>query len=332
MREKLFAICAGVAVLIVLLAVFIPSCDGLAIGTIEVKATLCGIPLEDVSVTYTLIQVSSGVSGSDITGTAAPYSFSVGVGNWTCVYVSGGPAGVGVPCGTYGAYLDDIAPSETQSVAAGGTITFTLNFELKQDAGIGFDNWTHDGIPIVGSEYEAVPCQIIDVHFQQWVNGCEGYNVTVNETSWLKITQVGGPCPVQIFVADDWCAVNKTPEPRQKVSQVSSINNATVQNGASINLSLNMTTLLDVETVWQLVKCPNYTKTINWFGISKAPFVPGVHPCVLFELVLPPGPVQQYTFILQTSAEVALVDDVDVDPANNYTGWSVPPLFLTVTG
>jgi len=316
MRKRAFAIYAVLVVLIVLLAVLGLSCPT---GFIEVNATLCGVPWQG-AVNYTL----TPTGGSPVNGSGVPTTHSsMAPGTWTCAYVSGGPAG---------AFLNSIKPSASQSLVAGGTITFNLDFEKDQDAAIEFLTWTRDGQPVHSSEVSANVCQIIDAHFQQWVDGCLGHNVTLNETSWLKITQIAGPpWGAMITVVDDWCAVNKTPEPPDKLSQVASINNATVHQGYSFNLSLNMTTLLDVETTWELVKCVNYTKAINWLGISKAPFVPGVHPCVLFELVLPPGPMQQYTFILQTSASVALADDVDANGNNNNTGWS-PVLILTVTG
>ncbi|MGA8850015.1 MAG: hypothetical protein WB564_09435 [Dehalococcoidia bacterium] len=282
--------------------------------TIVVKATLCGVDWTG-NVNYTL----TPGSGSVITGTNVSASFSVDCGNWTCAYVSGGPAG---------ANLESITPSTTQSVSGGNTITFTLNFELNEDAGIQFLTWTINGEPVQPGEHSGYVCQIIDAHYQQWVDGCLARVVTINETSWLSITQIA---PVQgpnamVYVVNDWCAVNKTPTPLQKLSQVPSINDQTAQPGHNITLAINVTTRLDVETVWQLVKCTNYTKSINWFGISKAPFEPGMgHPCVLFELVLPgPG---QYVFTLQTSALVALMGDVN--PQNNSTGWS-PALTIVV--
>jgi hypothetical protein len=280
--------------------------------TIDVKATLCDIPWQG-AVSYTL----TPVSGSVITGTSVEKSFTVDCGSWTCAYVSGGPSG---------AYLESITPSATQSVSGGGTITFTLNFELNQDAGIQFLTWTINGEPVQPSEYEVVPCQIIDVHYIQWVDGCPGRVVTVGEMSRLKITQLAGPAPVMIYVINDLCAVNKTPTPVQKLTQVASFNGTTVTPGDSFILAPQTPVDLDVDTGWQLVKCLNYTKSINWFGISKAPFEPGMeHPCVLFELVVPgPG---QYTFTLQSSAEVVMAGDVNSQ--NNSTGWS-PPLILIV--
>jgi hypothetical protein len=322
-RKRFVAIYSVLVVAIVLLAVFVPSCDGG--GTIWVKATLCDVPWTG-NVSYTL----TGPGGSSISGTYVTTIYgSVNPGTWTCAYVSGGPAGAGVACGTYGAYLDSITPSAAQTVSGNNTITFTLNFELAQDAGIVFDTWTVDDDP-VRVEHVVTVCQIIDAHFKQWVNGCEGYNVTLNETSWLKITQTGGPGGVMINVVNDDCGLNKTSPPESKMpppvklSQVATFNGTPVMPGMNIPLALNVSVDLDVETAWQLVKCLNYTKTINWFGISlKA----GEHPCVLFELVVPgPG---QYMFILQTSASVALVNNVDANLNNNSTGWS-PQLTLMV--
>jgi hypothetical protein len=328
MRKRLVAIYSVLVIAIVLLAALVPGCAGQP--TIEVVAKLCGVDWVG-AVNYTL----TPTGGSPISGTAVPTTHSnMTPGTWTCAYANDGS-------GPAGAFLDSITPSATQIVFAGDTITFTLNFERNQDAGILFRTWTINGTPIEeypGAYYhegfwnaEVVPCQIIDAHFLQWVDGCPQYNVTLNETSWLSITQTFGPPGVQIYVANNWCAVDKAPELRQKVSQNASINNLTVLKGSSFNLTPQVPTQLDVKTVWQLVKCLNYTKAINWFGISKfGQELWTYHPCVLFELVLPQGPVQQYNFTLQTSAEVALVNDVDVTPANNST--MSPLLFLTVTG
>jgi hypothetical protein len=241
-------------------------------------------------------------------------------GTWACAYVAGGPAG---------AFLNSIKPSGSQSLVADGTITFTLDFELNQDAAIQWLYWTVNGEPQPQqpSEIIAMPCMIIDAHFRQWVNGCDGYNVTMNEASWLMIQQLAGPAPAMIVVVDDPCAVNKTPDPRYKVSQTASVDNVTRPKGYNITLNFpGPPTLLDVHTQWKLVKVVNYTKSINWFGISLVMIEPGAHPCVLFELVLPvPGP---YTFLLQTVADVALVDDTDVDPGNDQD--TSPPIILNV--
>ena len=114
-RKRLIAIYSVLVVAIVLIAVLVPSCGPTQYtGTIEVKATLNGSPWTG-AVTYTL----TPVSGSPITGTAVENSFTVDPGTWTCRYVSGGPPE---------AYFIIITPSTTQSVSAGETITFTLDF------------------------------------------------------------------------------------------------------------------------------------------------------------------------------------------------------------
>jgi len=313
MRKGFLAICL---VLVVLLAALAPSC-GPTTGTIVVKATICGAPWQG-ALNYTL----TPTGGSATNGTAVPYTHSSMLpGTWTCAYVSGGPGGA--------YFLNN--PSASQTLVAGGTITFTFDFELKQDAAIQFLTWTVNGVPWQ-SPAEVGPCNVTDVHFLQWVKGCTGYNVTLNETDWLQIiASPANPFPVTIYVVNADCALNKTPTPQGvpaiKKSQVPSINNATVQVGANITLVPGMPAMLDAHTVWQLVKGTNYTKNINWLGISKMPFDPMhvPHPCVLFELVAPPG---AYQFQLIASAHVDLVGATDVNMTNNDA--MGPPLILTV--
>jgi hypothetical protein len=324
LKKKLVPLYSVLVIAIVLLAVLVPSC-GLTTGIIVVQATLCGVPWQG-AVNYTLL-LSGG--GSPVSGTSVPITHSSMLpGTWTCAYIDGGPPG---------AFLNSIQPSATQNLAAGDSITFILDFELNQDAGIQWLAWTRNGEPVgqPGQEYYEtdcfVPCETTDAQFVQWVDGCEGYNVTLNETSWLTIQEVQGPLlPTTIVVVDDWCAVNKTPDPREKVSQWPSVNGTPTGKGFNFTIYPGgAPTTLDVHTVWQLVKCVNYTKNISWLGISSAWMFEenGPHPCVLFELVLPtPG---DYLFQLQTSADVALVDDADVNPSNNHTVSA--PLFLSVT-
>jgi hypothetical protein len=321
MRRKVFSIWSVLLILVVSIVVLVPGCEGEGeecIGEIEVKATLCDAPWEG-DVDYTLTGPGAAAP-TVITGTNVTTLFDeVECGNWTCEYVSGGPPG---------AYLVDITPGPTQEVTSGSTITFTLNFELEQDAWIDFLTWTVDKEPWPFAEVEVFPCQIIDVHFQQGVAGCEGRIVAVNETSWLQITQTGGPAPATVFVVNDLCAVNKTAEPPveppEKLDQVPSLYGDPVPPGMPIELPPQVPVDLDVETAWKLVKEIDYIKSINWLGISL--FDPIPHPCVLFELVLPiPG---VYTFTLVASAEVELVDDDDVNTQNDNT--TSPPLFLIV--
>ena len=316
MRKGFLAICV---VLVVLLAAFLPSC-GPSTGTIDVKATICGIPWPG-ALNYTL----TPTGGSATNGTAVPFTHSSMLpATWTCAYVSGGPGGA--------YFLNN--PSSSQTLAAGGTITFTFDFELKQDAAIEFLWWSVNGHELQGSSTpELGPCNVTDVHFLQWVKGCDGYNVTLNETDWLQIAASPmNPFPVTIYVVNADCALNKTPTPQGlpsvKKSQEPSINNATAQVGANITLAPGMIATLDAHTVWQLVKGTNYTKSINWLGISKAPFepMPLPHPCVLFELVAPPG---AYQFQLIASAHVDLVGATDVNMTNN-DAMSLAPLILSV--
>jgi hypothetical protein len=318
MRKGLLAICLSLVVVVVLLAVLVPGCAYYppCKGTIEVNATICGFPWPGV-VNYTLSGLKWPLPNDIINGASVPATHSGALClNWTCLNVSGGPPG---------AFLADIAPSAHQTVSDGGTITFTLNFEKDQDAAIECLYWTVDGNETMYPVPELHPCQILDVHFQQWVDGCTGYNVTLNETSWLNITQIGGPFPATIFVVNASCALNKTPdEPLMptpvKNFQVSSFNGTPVEVGMNTTLVLGVPTLLGVETQWQLVKALNYTKSINWLGIWSGNYVPGLHPCVLFELVVPPNQTPQpvtYVFTVQASAKVALVDGTDVNPVNN---------------
>jgi len=317
MQKKIFSLWSILLVLVVSLSVLGSGCppvDGG--GTIEVEATLCGVPWEG-DVDYTL----TPATGSPINGTNVSATHSVAAGNWTCSHDGGGPAG---------AFLDNIAPSATQEVSDGATITFTLEFELNQDAWIDCLGWTKSGFPYLDDYMYMEPCDWLDVHFMQGVLGCDGYQVAVNETSWLQITQTGGPPgpPVQIFVVNDSCAVNKTPEPIQKVSQNTSFEGEFVNPGdGPFPLFPQTPVNLDVETIWTLVKEVDYEKAINWFGVSVGIPEPG-HPCVLFELVMPGPGVYQFT--LQASAEVALMDDVDVNPQNDSV---ICPqiIYLTVT-
>jgi hypothetical protein len=80
---------------------------------IQVNATLNGSPFLGA-----LGFMLTGASSQS--GTAVPMTYSeVPAGSYTLMYVSGGPPG---------ATLSSITPSATQTLSAGGVITFTLNF------------------------------------------------------------------------------------------------------------------------------------------------------------------------------------------------------------
>jgi len=334
MRNRLYAIWSILLVLIVSIAVVVPGCDGGACtGDIEVKATLCDAPWTG-AVQYKLTGPGATaptiINGNSVNATHS----GVDCGNWTCEHVSGGPPG---------AYLVDITPDPTQEVTSGDTITFTLNFEEEQDAWIDSvgETWTINGIPIEeygeayyedGYWYAWVTwCDVIDVHYQQGVDGCEGRQVTLNETDELEIHYywpVEG-ASVMVEVYNDWCAVNKTVEPEgpegEKLGQVPSFMGEDVNKGATYFIPWCSDMTLDVETSWQLEKCLNYTKSINWLHIGEC-FDPPCDWCVLFNLNIgEPGT----NYELRSRASVALVDDVDADPENNSTDWSTPLRIIT---
>jgi len=318
-RNKVFHIALSSMVLLALTAVLVPGC--VPTGTIKVEATLCGVPWQG-PVSYILTR-----GGETITGGEVPKSFAVAPDAWACPpnYVSGAPQGT---------FLRTVEPSGSQSVSVDDTITFTLELEMKQDASIEFMTWTINGDPLEpyenGETYyyaEVTWLDIVDVHFLQHVAGCEGYEVTVNETSGLLVHYQDGPPEVnelRLYVANNMCALAKTPEPLDKVSQVLNYVGEHVEpNGEPYPLYLCENTRLDVDTTWKLEKCTNYTKEINWFGVSSQP---GQNECVLYDLVFPqPG---QYYLKLVASAELELVGDEDINLENNYT--ESPPLYLTV--
>lgn len=123
MRKKILYICSVLVLSIAVAAVSIPGCAPTQC-TVDVKATLDGSAWTG-AVQYTLTGPGA-TAPTIINGASVPATHSnVDCGSWTCAYVSGGPAG---------APLANIGPSSTQSAAAGGTITFTLDFVTTQGA------------------------------------------------------------------------------------------------------------------------------------------------------------------------------------------------------
>lgn len=328
MRRKMFSIWSVLLALIISLAVLAPSCESTEEGgTIIVKATLCGAPWEGV-VNFTLTESEGNIINP---GGATPIGITydgVRTGIYTADFLDGGPPE---------AILVDIVPEETQAVTSGGTVIFTLNFEKKQDASIEFLNWTVNGIPLEqfeGAVYfegewlvDTHPYDVIGVQFTQHVAGCQGYQVAVNETSELSIYYSGALSgDVYVSVANNVCAVIKEPDPIEKVSQVTSFNGEPVQPGELFEIPDGQVVTLDVETGWLLEKEKDYTKTINWWGISE---LPGETECVLFDLIVE-DTAFPYQFELVASAEVKLVDDTDVNPGNNEAVSF--PIYLSVHG
>ncbi len=119
MRTRVFSIWSVLLILVAATAVLVPGCGGgptTTQSTIDVKATLDGAAWTG-AVQYALTEPAAA---SPISGTSVPTSHSgVSPGSWTCAYVSGGPSG---------ASLVNTTPAATQTVSAGGTITFALNF------------------------------------------------------------------------------------------------------------------------------------------------------------------------------------------------------------
>jgi len=115
MKKKCLAIGLSCLVVGVVIAVLVLSRAPSPQCTIDVKATLDGSSWSG-NVSYTL--TGPGAT-SPISGTSVDASHSVDCGNWTCAYISGGPAV---------ASFVNITPSSNQTVSAGGAITFTLNF------------------------------------------------------------------------------------------------------------------------------------------------------------------------------------------------------------
>src|SRR3972149_2250481 len=250
MMKKLLAV---YLVLVVLLAVFVPGCTGGTQGTIEVKATLDGVAWNG-TVNYTLTGPGTAPTGT----TSVPKSFTVDAGNWTCAYVSGGPAG---------AVFVNITPSPTQSLTAGGNITFTLNFvtPMPVDAYVTFQTWTINGLPVVpGPVYWLNPGDWIDCEYLEHVDGEEGEVVTVHQTSWLKVHNTGiegaqGP-DIVLHVVNHPDAVKMNPPAEKKANQQCTVEGAPVDVCTMIPLHYCEPVNLDVEVDWELKICTNYTK------------------------------------------------------------------------
>ena len=181
MRKGIFAICSVLLVLVVSIAVLVPGCCGPPKCIIEVKATLDGSPWTG-AVQYTLTGPGAPAA-SPITGTSVDASHSVDCGNWTCAYVSGGPAG---------ASFVNITPAATQSVANGGTITFTLNFVTQRPLDHFNCYLAQDVVgPISIGEYVYLEDQFVAV--QAEVEEAVGFCNPVEKTYGGEVTEIGNP-------------------------------------------------------------------------------------------------------------------------------------------
>jgi copper(I)-binding protein len=124
-KKKVFSIWSVLLVLLVSITVLVPGCDGEGeTGTIDVKATLDGSAWSG-AVQYTLTGPGAAAP-TIINGTSVPTTHrNAEPGSWTCAYVSGGAS-----------VFVNITPAATQSLTAGATITFTLNFVTTGTGGL----------------------------------------------------------------------------------------------------------------------------------------------------------------------------------------------------
>ncbi len=309
-RKKIFSIWSVLLVLVVSIAVLVPGCEPVQC-TIEVKATLDGAAWSG-NVSYTLTGPTSNTTGTSVSDT-----FSVDCGNWTCAYVSGGPAG---------ASFVNITPLPTQSVSNGGTIAFTLNFVLPQvpqwDASIEFKTWTIDGVPVPPGTYQVPPDTIIDIEYEEHVSGEEDAVVTVHQTNWLRFHYMGPGEWVTIHAVNAWGAVKMSP-PADKLSQMTTHAGNPAPYCTYIEVLKCEPVLLDVETVWEQVVCVDYTKSINWLHFWE---LDGAE--VLFDVIPPQEPLPEGgTFNLTAMACVEM--EGDENPDNDCTDWC-PPLIIIV--
>ena len=313
MKKGILAICL---VLVLLVAASGLSCPADK-GTIEVKATLDGAPWTG-SVDYTLSR-----TGETVTGASVDKTFTVAPDTWTCAYVSGGP----------GLFVD-ITPSPTQSVAAGGTITFTLNFVTPPtpvDASIEFDSWTINGMRVDPGWYVVGPGDWIDIEYKEHVSGEEDAVVRVDQTNWLQVHNIGyegeipGP-PIKLHCVDHPNAVRMDP-PATKLYQQCTVEGNPVVFCHRLELEYCEPVNLDVETGWELVVCNNYTKTINWIGFP----VGGTMILDLngLEVLWDVEEIEPFmAFNLTDKACIEVGDGFeDTNPDNDCTDWC-PPLII----
>ena len=325
MVRKIFSIWSVLLVLVISLAVLVPGCEGEpTTGTIEVDATLDGDPWGGA------LEYELSGPGGPITGSSVDNSHSADAGNWTCAYVSGGPPG---------ANFVGITPSATQELSAGATIGFILNFETPtpMDASVTFKTWTKNGEPILPhvTWVYVYPGDWIDVEYEEHVSGEEDAVVTVHQTSWLSVHNIGwygeepGGATVNLHVVNAPGAVTMNP-PADKSNQQATVGGAPVYPCDPVELPYCEVVNLDVEVDWELVVCNNYTKTINWIG-----FNPGGEPMtlvlngadVLFDAT--GGLYDGVTFNLTAKACLEPGEGFeDTNPSNDCTDWS-PTLTIT---
>jgi len=302
MKKKIFSIWSVLLILIVSIAIVVPGCNGTT-GTIEVKATLDGFTWEGL-VDYTL---TGPGAASPISGTSVNATHTVDAGSWNCTYDGGGP----------GVFVD-ITPTPPQTVTAGETTTFTLNFvtPTEVDAYVKFLHWSHNGTPLP----EPLPPVVwinkgdwIDAEYEEHVSGEEtGAVVPVHQTSWLAIHNTGAEGsgegePMLLHCVNHPDAVTMTPPAESKANQQCTVEGQPVGVCDTIELFVCDTVNLDMEVDWELKICTNYTKNINWIGYPSP-------DDILFDMV---GVVPFHTVTLVSYACVEVGEGFEDTNENN---------------
>jgi len=317
LKRKIFSIWSVLLILVLSLAVVVPGCEGeIPLGTIEVKATLDGSPWTG-SVDYTL----TPATGSPFAGTSVDKTFIEDPGDWTCAYISGGP-------GTF----VDITPAATQNLAAGDTITFTLNFQSTQvDVSITFVTWSINGTPVPptpggpGTFWWINEDTVVDAHYNVHVGGNNtGKPVTVHETMTITAHNVGpegeggpGSPPIVWHVVNGLGAVQTDP-PLDVSNQVATLEGNPVPACTNIPLPWCDPVHLDAECDVETEVGATFTKKVNWVrnpqGVNITEGLALWDDCI-FEI----DTIQAWTvFTLVTSAcEEVGEGFVDIDPSND---------------
>jgi hypothetical protein len=326
MRKGLLAISL---VLLLSLAIILPSCtgEGETTGTIEVKATLDGAPWTG-AVDYTL----TPASGSLVNGSSVDDSFTEDAGTWTCAYVSGGP----------GEFVD-ITTAATQTLAAGGTILFTLNFQSVQvDISIVFDTWSINGTPVPptpfgpGTFWWISPDTVVDAHYKVVVGGNNtGKPVKVHETKTISAHNIGiegeAPgAPIVWHVLNGLGAVSTDP-PFDISNQQATMEGQPVARCTNIVLPFCEPVNLDVECDVETEVGATFTKKVNW--VRNPAGVNITEPLALWDdSVFEISSAQAWTvFTLVTTACEAVGEEgfVDTDPLNDCSAAS-PMLYIGI--
>ena len=316
MRRKIFSVWSILLILVLSLAVLVPGCEGeIPLGTIEVEATLDGSPWTG-DVDYTL----TPATGSGFGGTSVDDTFIEDPGDWTCAYISGGP-------GTF----VDITPTATQTLAAEGTITFTLNFQSTQvDVSIVFDTWSINGTPVPptpggpGTFWWINQDTVVDAHYTVQVGGNNtGKPVTVHETMTIMVHNVGpegegnpGSPTIKWHVVNGLGAVTTDP-PLDVSNQVATHDGNPVPACTSIILPWCEPVHLDAECDVETEVGATFTKKVNWVRNPQGVNITGL--ALWDDSVFEIDTIQAWTVftLVTTACEEVGEGFVDTDQSND---------------